>query len=34
LVTSFIWSAPTGASIVVANLAMFLIFAAVGKIRK
>ena len=34
LVTSFIWSAPTGASIVVANLAMFLIFATVGKIRK
>ncbi|MBO5289013.1 MAG: metal ABC transporter permease [Spirochaetales bacterium] len=34
LVTSFIWSAPAGASIVVANLVMFLIFATVGKIRK
>ena len=29
-----IWSAPTGASIVVANLEMFLIFTTVGKIRK
>ena len=34
LVASFIWSAPTGASIVVANLILFLIFAVVGKVMK
>ena len=34
LVASFIWSAPTGASIVVANLILFLIFAVIGKVMK
>lgn len=34
LVTSFLLSAPTGASIVVANLVMFLICTIIGKIRK
>lgn len=34
LAASFVWSMPTGASIVVANLIVFLIFAVIGKVIK